>query len=105
MYCDFSPLLIGFQVFPPSSVRKAAAAEIAMYMRPGSLGSRMIVWRHIPPAPGCHLGPVPCPGSPEIPLHFFPPSLDLTRPRSPPPSNEVWGWVRKGPRSHTRLTP
>ena len=57
MYCDRRPLLIGFQVLPPSSVRNAPAAEIAMYIRSGLLGSRMMVCRHIPPAPGCHFGP------------------------------------------------
>ena len=37
MYWDFSPRLIGFQVLPPSSVRKAPAAEMAMNMRLGLL--------------------------------------------------------------------
>src|SRR5438034_7878213 len=59
MYCDFRPRLIGFHVLPASSVRKAPAAEIAMYIRPGVFGSSKIVCRHIPPAPGCHFGPVP----------------------------------------------
>ncbi len=39
MYCDFSPWLIGFQVLPPSSVRNAPAAEMAIYMRFSFLGS------------------------------------------------------------------
>src|SRR5215467_11836498 len=30
MYCECKPLLMGFQVLPASSVRKAPAAEIAM---------------------------------------------------------------------------
>src|SRR5437016_3378109 len=64
MYCECRPRLIGFHVLPPSSVRKAPAAEMAMYMRFGLAGSSRIVWRHIPPAPGCHLGPVPWPRSP-----------------------------------------
>ena len=28
-YCKFNPLVIGFQVLPPSSVRKEPAAEMA----------------------------------------------------------------------------
>ena len=43
---------MGVHVFPPSSVRKAPAAEMAMNIRPGSLGSRRMVCRHSPPAPG-----------------------------------------------------
>ena len=35
MYWDFSPRLIGFHVLPPSSVRKAPAAEMAMKIRSG----------------------------------------------------------------------
>ena len=53
MYCDFSPRLIGFQVLPPSSVRNAPAAEMAMKIRSGLVGSSRIVCRHMPPAPGC----------------------------------------------------
>ena len=57
MYCDCRPRLIGRQVLPPSSVRNTPAAEMAMKIRPGSLGSSRIVCRPIPPAPGCHFGP------------------------------------------------
>ena len=57
MYCECRPRLIGFQVLPPSSVRNAPAAEMAMKIRSGLLGSRMIVCRHIPPAPGCPVRP------------------------------------------------
>src|SRR5260370_242175 len=35
MYWEWSPRLIGFQVWPASSVRKAPAAEMALYMRLG----------------------------------------------------------------------
>ena len=55
---DTRPLVMGFQVFPPSSLRKAPAAEMAMKMRSGLLGSRIIVCRHMPPAPGCHRWPL-----------------------------------------------
>ncbi len=48
-----SPLFIGRQVPPPSSLRKAPAAEMATKMRSGLLGSSRMVCRHIPPAPGC----------------------------------------------------
>ena len=37
---------------------------------PGSDGSRRIVWRHIPPAPGCQSGPEPWPRSPDSSVHF-----------------------------------
>ena len=65
MCSDRRPRLIGRQVLPPSSVRNAPAAEMAMKIRPGSLGSSRIVCRHIPPAPGCQRGPEPWPRSPE----------------------------------------
>ena len=38
MYCDCRPRLIGFHVLPPSSVRNAPAAEMAMNMRFGFFG-------------------------------------------------------------------
>ena len=31
----------------------------------------MMVCRHIPPAPGCHFGPVPCPRRPGSSCQFF----------------------------------
>ena len=76
IYCERRPRLIGFQVAPPSSVRKAPAAEMAMYIRLGLLGSRMMVCRHMPPAPGCHLGPVPWPRRPGSSCQFLPPSVE-----------------------------
>ena len=72
MYCECRPRLIGCQVWPPSSVRKAPAAEMAMYIRCGSLGSSRMVCRHMPPAPGCHLGPVPWPRRPASSCHDLP---------------------------------
>src|SRR5713226_4002813 len=54
MYSDLNPRLIGFHVFPASSLRKAPADEIAAKIRLGLLSSRMIVCRHRPPAPGAH---------------------------------------------------
>src|SRR5204862_1210353 len=62
MYCECKPWLIGFQLLPPSSVRNAPAAEIAMKMRFGFFGSIRVECRNIPPAEGCHLGPVLCLG-------------------------------------------
>ena len=64
--------LIGRQVSPPSSVRKAPAAEMAMKMRSGLLGSSRMVCRHMPPAPGCQCGPVPWPRSPDSSLPGLP---------------------------------
>src|ERR1043166_6227887 len=69
MYCDRNPLLIGFHVFPPSSLRNAPAAEIAIKIRPAFFGSSTIVCRHIPPAPGCHFGPKWQPGAGGMCLH------------------------------------
>jgi hypothetical protein len=59
MPSDFRPRLIGRQVVPPSSVRNAPAAEMAMNIRAGSLGSSRMVWRQRPPAPGCQCEPDP----------------------------------------------
>jgi hypothetical protein len=53
------PLLIGSQLAPPSSERKAPAALMAVKMRCSSVGWSRIVCRHSPPAPGCHCGPEP----------------------------------------------
>src|SRR5436190_12513776 len=75
-YGDLSPRLIAFHVLPPSSVRKAPAAEIAMNMRLGFVGSRTIVCNPMPPAPGDHLGPVPWPRSPAISCEDLPPSVE-----------------------------
>src|SRR2546423_12650245 len=103
MYWEWSPRLIGFQVFPPSSVRKAPAAEMAIKIRLGLPGSRMIVCRHIPPAPGCHFGPVPWPRRPESSFHVVPPSLERNRAASSTPAYTVSGSVSDGSRCHTRL--
>src|SRR5207237_5938327 len=103
MYCDRRPLLIGFQVLPPSSVRKAPAAEMAIHIRLGLLGSRMMVCRHMPPAPGCHLGPVPWPRSPESSCQLCAPSVERKRAASSMPAYTVSGSVREGSRCHTRL--
>src|SRR5437588_8493313 len=72
-------------------------------MRCGSPGSRMIECRHIPPAPGCHFGPVPCPRRPGSSFQFFPPSLDLKIAASSTPAYTVSGSVSDGSRCHTRL--
>src|ERR1700691_4682663 len=103
MYLEYSPRLIGFQVLPPSSVRKAPAAEIAMKILCGSLGSRMMVCRHMPPAPGCHLGPVPCPRKPESSCQFSPPSVERKMAASSTPAYTVSGSVSDWSRCHTRL--
>src|SRR6058998_3410663 len=103
MYCERRPRLIGRHVLPPSSVRKAPAAEIAMNMRLGSLGSSRIVCRHIPPAPGCHLGPVPWPRNPASSCHVFPPSLVRNNAASSTPAYTESGSMRDGSRCQTRL--
>src|SRR6266446_601951 len=103
MYCECRPRLIGFQVLPASSERKAPAAEMATYMRRGFFGSSRTVWRHIPPAPGCHLGPVPWPRSPASSCHVLPPSLVWNSPASSTPAYAVSGSVSDGSRCQTRL--
>src|SRR5271169_6704272 len=103
MKLEWSPLLIGFHDRPPSSVRKAPAAEIAMNIRLGSLGSRMTVCRHIPPAPGCQCGPEPCPRSPESSCQLCPPSADWNNAASSTPAYTPSASVSEGSRCHTRL--
>src|SRR5215471_1972723 len=103
MYCEWSPLLMGFQVAPLSSVRNAPAADIAMYTRLGSLGSRMTLCKHMPPAPGCHCGPVPWPRRPLSSCQLVPPSFDLNSAASSTPANTVSGSESEGSRCHTRL--
>src|SRR3984885_9346812 len=103
MYCERSPWLIGFHVLPPSSVRNAPAAEIAMYIRSAWLGSRIIVCRHIPPAPGCHEDPVPCLRSPESSSQVCAPSVERNNAASSTPAYTVSGSVSDGSRCHTRL--
>ncbi len=72
--CDRSPRLTGRQAAPPSSLRNVPAAEIATNIRPACSGSRMIVCRHIPPAPGCQPGPDSCVRSPVSSVQVAPPS-------------------------------
>src|SRR2546430_10757634 len=62
-----------------------------------------MVWRHMPPAPGCHLGPVPWPRSPGSSCHVLPPSLVRNNPASSTPAYAVSGSVRDGSRCQTRL--
>src|SRR5207237_8531648 len=102
-YGELRPFVIVFQFAPPSSERKAPAAEIAVKRRPGRPGSSRIVWRHIPPAPGCHFGPVPWPRSPGSSCHVLPPSLVRNNPASSTPAYAVSGSVREGSRCQTRL--
>jgi hypothetical protein len=53
MNSERRPRFIGRQEAPASSLRKTPAAEMAMKIRPGWTGSRRIVCRPMPPAPGC----------------------------------------------------
>src|ERR1019366_2876198 len=103
MYWDFSPRLIGFHVSPASSLRKAPAAEIAMNILLGSLGSRRIVCRHMPPAPGCQRGPEPWPRSPGSSCHVVPPSMERNKAASSTPAYTVSASVSDGSRCQTRL--
>jgi hypothetical protein len=83
---DLSPRLIGIQVSPASSLLKAPAAEIAMKILRGFTGSRRIVWRHIPPAPGCQRGPEPWRRRPESSAQVLPPSPERKRAASSTPA-------------------
>src|SRR5262245_55785575 len=99
---DFRPLFTGRQVSPPSSVRNAPAAEMATNMRLGLSGLRIMVWRHIPPAPGCQRSPL-TPRSPESSCQVLPPSLVRKRPASSTPAYTTSGLVGDGSRCQTRL--
>src|ERR1035438_7440439 len=103
MVFDFSPLLIGFQVLPASSVRKAPAAEMAIYIRSRSLVSWMMVCRHMPPAPGIQCGPDPCPRRPANSTQLAPPSVDLNSAASSTPAKTVSKSASEGSRCQTRL--
>src|SRR5215471_8649303 len=72
-------------------------------MRFGLLGSRITVCRHMPPAPGCHFGPVPWPRNPESSFQFCPPSVDRNNAASSTPAYTVSGSVSEGSKCQTRL--
>src|SRR2546426_4297443 len=103
MCSDVRPRLIGFHVLPPSSVRKAPAAEMATNIRSRLPGSRRIVWRHKPPAPGAQDAPVEWPRSPESSCHVCPPSVDRKSAASSMPAYTVSGSVSDGSKCQTRL--
>src|ERR1700682_6449652 len=103
MPSDFRPRFTGCHVLPASSVLNAPAAEMAMKMRSGLLGSRMIVCRHMPPAPGCHFGPDPCLRNPESSSQFCAPSFEMKSAASSIPAYTVSASVSDGSRCHTLL--
>src|SRR5262249_4518204 len=102
-YLDVSPRFFGDHVWPASSVQNTPAAEMAMNTRRGFFGSRMIVCRPIPPAPGCHFGPDSWPRSPGSSCQLFPPSLVRKMAASSTPAYTVSGSVSDGSRCQTRL--
>src|SRR5260370_30496631 len=63
----------------------------------------MMVWRHIPPAPGCHPAPDSWPRSPDSSCQFCPPSVERNKPASSTPASTVSGSVSDGSRCQTRL--
>src|SRR5262245_14152852 len=72
-------------------------------MRLGLVGSNTIVCNPMPPAPGDHLGPVPCPRRLAISCHDLPPSVERNSAASSTPANTVFGSFSEGSRCHTRL--
>src|SRR6195952_3557880 len=103
MCADRKPWLIGFQVSPPSSVRNAPAAEMAITIRFSFCGSITIVCKHIPPAPGAQCGPDPCFRNPDISSQFLAPSPDLKIAASSIPAYTNSGSEGEGSRCQTRL--
>src|SRR5207302_1907754 len=103
MPSDRNPLLIGVHVAPPSSVRKAPAAEIAMNIRCGFFGSRRIVCSPSPPAPGAQKRPDPWPRRPGSSFHVCPPSVVRNIAASSTPAYTVSGSVSDGSKCQTRL--
>src|SRR5262245_45515202 len=101
-YLDTSPLLMGFQLLPPSSVRNAPPAEIATNMRPFCARSSRIVCRPMPPAPGCHRSPFTA-RSAGSSFHDLPPSVVLNIAASSTPASTVSGSSSDGSSRHTRL--
>src|SRR6185369_3414562 len=93
----------GRQVLPPSSLRKAPAAEIATKIRPGLARSSRMVCRHRPPAPGCHLGPDVCARSAGSSCQVWPPSLERNKAASSIPAYTVSGSWSDGSKCHARL--
>src|SRR5438132_14420388 len=72
-------------------------------MRPGSVGSIKIVWRHKPPAPGAHFDPVACSRSPLSSCQLFAPSVVRNIAASSTPAYTVSGSLSDGSRCQTRL--
>src|SRR5438067_11895498 len=103
MYAERSPRLIGFQVAPPSSVRNAPAAEIAITICFGFFGLMITMCRHMPPAPGAHAEPVVCVRSPASSVQFCPPSVEWNMAASSTPAYTSSGFVSDGSKCHTRL--
>ena len=88
---------------PPSSVRKAPAAEIATNIRRVSAGSMRMVCRHIPPAPGCQSAPRPCERSAGSSATSPRRRSDPNSPASSTPAKTTSGSCGEGSRCHTRL--
>src|SRR5881394_167643 len=57
----------------------------------------------MPPAPGCHWGPVPWPRSPASSCHVVPASLERNSAASSTPAYTMSGSVGEGSRCQTRL--
>src|SRR3954447_26953138 len=96
------PLLIGVHVSPPSSVRKAPAAEMATTIRFGSSGLIRIVCKQSPPAPGCPFSPLGCSRRPERSFQVWPASADLKSGASSTSAQTVSGSASEGSRCQTR---
>src|SRR6266545_1065156 len=94
---------MGRQVLPASSVRNTPAAEMAMNMRWGFFGSRRIVCRHMPPAPGAHEGPEGWLRRAGSSCQVWAPSVERKKAASSTPAYTVSGSVSDGSRCQTRV--
>ncbi len=77
---------MGRHVLPASSLRNVPAEEMATKIRSRCFGSKRIVWRHMPPAPGAQVDADSWVRSPGSSCHVWPPSVVRNRAASSTPA-------------------